>query len=104
LIFTVFLTTKIITAGIVEFKCIEIDTDYYGADIKTILNVPDWQTCARHCQNLAACAKWSWVSPKFQRSILARKRCYLKSGDMAQVYKDQHLVSGVKSAYCPQTS
>ena len=30
-----------IFVGIVDFKCIEIDTDYYGADIKTILNVPD---------------------------------------------------------------
>ena len=79
-----------------------MDTDYRGADIKDFDNVPDWQTCARHCEDFSACAKWTWGSPNFQRNYFARNRCYLKSGQMTQVWKEQHLVSGVKSVYCPK--
>ena len=81
-------------------NCVEIDTDYKGRDFKTIHNVPDWHTCSKYCEDMKRCAKWTWVHPNFKRIPSARLECLLKSGARTLVYKEEHLVSGIKSVKC----
>ena len=81
-------------------NCVEIDTDYKGKDIKTIHNVPDWHTCAKYCEDMKRCAKWTYVHASFKRVPASRLDCWLKTGERAQVFKEEHLVSGIKSVKC----
>ena len=81
-------------------SCVELDTNYEGGNIKKIFNVPDWHTCAKHCEDMRGCAKWTWVHANFKRIPSARLECLLKSGARTLVYKEEHLVSGIKSVKC----
>ena len=81
-------------------SCVELDTNYEGKDIKKIFNVPDWHTCAKYCEDMKRCAKWTYVHASFKRVPASRLDCWLKTGERAQVFKEEHLVSGIKSVKC----
>jgi len=55
------------------------DLDFYGYDLRNIRDVPDWWTCADHCNADHSCMAWTWGKPGAWWGV--GNTCYLKHAD-----------------------
>ena len=60
----------------IGFRCVEYGIDYYGFNLALRRRVTHWSDCARHCENEAECAFWTW--------IMDNKVCLLKSSNIGR--------------------